>query len=60
MDALTFLQAVEAATLTDTESAASVTGHAEHRRATAFTDRGRRRPPSPIFNTGTACCQQRW
>ena len=59
-DAFSLMQAVEAAALSNTESAASPPGRAEHRRATECRDRGRGRPPSPIFGTGTACCQQWW
>ena len=59
MDAFILMQAVEAAALSNTESAASATGRAHDWRATAFTDRGRGRPPSPIFSTGMAC-HQRW
>ena len=58
MDAFPLVQAVEAAALTGKESAASATGRAQDWRAGGFKDRGCGEPPSQIFSTDTACCQQ--
>ena len=58
MDALMVMQAVAAATLTDTESAASTTRRARDWRAGGFKGPERGEPPSPIFSTRMACCQQ--
>ena len=61
MNAFIVMQVVEAVALTDKESAAPATGRAECWRATAFMDRGRGKPPSAMFSSGTACCQLwRW
>ena len=57
MDAFIVMQSVEAIALSNTESAASAIERAQNWRATAFTDRGRGRPPCAMFSTGTACCQ---